>query len=124
MTSKELNIKLISLLPEMKAYYNNTVSWQDGDETGSHVVFEDAFVPYIKECAKKQDESGVVKCFEVIEKLLVLNDEYAEEVIALSVLESLLFSETLNVGSLYPYMYQETKKMFDEVREGWSRFMS
>lgn len=123
MTSKELNLKLISFLPEMKAYYNNTVSWQDGDETGSHIVFEDAFVPYIKECAKKQDAASTVKCFEVIEKLLLLNDEYTEEVIALSVLESLLFSETLSVDSLYSYMRRETKKLFNEVREGWSQFM-
>lgn len=49
MTSKELNLKLIEALPEIKDVYNEEISWQEGDETGSHVVYADVFVPLIKE---------------------------------------------------------------------------
>jgi hypothetical protein len=41
MTSKELNLFLLRLLPEIKDSYIEEVSWQDGHDTGSHVVFED-----------------------------------------------------------------------------------
>lgn len=119
MTSKELNLNLVSLLPEIGLLYEGVVSWQDGDDTGSHVVFEDAFVPYIIECVRLQNEQSLLKCFEVIERILLFNDEYAEEVIALSVLESLVFAENLETD-LSEYMGKQTKKLFDTVRSGWS----
>lgn len=83
------------------------------------LFFEDAFVPYIVECAKSRTEAGLLRCFEVIERILSSNDEYAEEVIALSVLESLAFTENLEVN-LSKYMGARTKKLFDEVCDGWS----
>lgn len=45
MTSKELNLKLIEFFPEIKDVYFEETSWQDGDETGSHVVYAEIFVP-------------------------------------------------------------------------------
>ena len=48
MTSKELNLKLIESFPEIKDVYFEETSWQDGDETGSHVVYADIFVPFYK----------------------------------------------------------------------------
>ena len=118
MTSKDLNLKLVSLMPEIKKSYNDTVSWQEGDDTGSHVVFEDAFVPYIIECVKLKDEQKLLKCFQVIEEILSFNDEYAEEVIALSVLESLVFAENLKMD-FSMFMGKRTQKLFNEVRAGW-----
>ena len=48
MTCKELNLKLIELLPEIKKMYEEETSWQEGDNTGSHIVFSDVFFPYIR----------------------------------------------------------------------------
>ncbi len=118
MTSKELNFRLISLLPEIKSMYSDTVSWQEGDDTGSHIVFEDVFVPYVIECARTRDQIRLFKCFEVIEKMLSSNDEYAEEVVAVSVLESLLFEGGL-IKELLKYMGEKTKRLLEEVRFGW-----
>ena len=47
MTSKELNLYLIKNLNEIENFYKEEVSWQEGDETGSHIVFGDVFVPFI-----------------------------------------------------------------------------
>lgn len=47
MTIKELNLFLLRLLPGIKDSYIEEVSWQDGHDTGSHVVFEDVLCPYI-----------------------------------------------------------------------------
>ena len=39
MTNKELNQFLVKTFPELKQAYDEEVSWQEGDDTGSHVVF-------------------------------------------------------------------------------------
>jgi len=119
MTSKDLNIKLVTALPEISELYNDTVSWQEGDDTGSHIVFEDVLVPYITMCFKKQNKEGLQRSFDVIEEILWCNDEYAEEVIALSVLESFLFKENIE-KEIYPFMGERTKKLFETVRRGWN----
>ena len=96
MTSKELNLKLIKAFPEIQDAYFEETSWQDGDETGSHVVYADVFVPFIKAQICSNNKQKLTKIFDFIERLLELNDEYANEVVAFSVIESLLFDEDAN----------------------------
>ena len=93
MTSKELNLKLLKLLPEIEQLYNEEVSWQEGDKTGSHTVFSDVLFPYILD--NIEDVEITKRVFDVIEKILELHDEYADEVIALSVLENLFYEQEL-----------------------------
>lgn len=114
MTSKELNLKLITLLPELEPLYRQEIEWQDGDEIGSHVVFEDILVPYILDCIRNGDEKGVRRSFGSIEALLFLKYKYAEEVIAFSVIESLIFSIDIK-EDLYSCMGNLTQKLFKEV---------
>ena len=75
MTSKELNKKIIELLPEIQERYIAETSWQDGDGTGSHIVCEDVLVPWIKKQIKEKNEKVLAKVFKVIEELLNLDDE-------------------------------------------------
>ena len=69
MTSKDLNIMLTELLPEIKASYDEEVSWQEGDETGSHVVFGDVLLPYILKSIESENTQCLIKCFKMIEKI-------------------------------------------------------
>ena len=39
MTAEKLNKTLLSLLPEIKNSYIQETEWQEGDYTGSHIVF-------------------------------------------------------------------------------------
>ena len=105
MTSKQLNQKLIELLPDIKDLYNEEVCWQEGDDTGSHVVFGDVLTKFILE---SEDADIIQKCFDVIENILDLNDTYADEVITLSVLERLLYEDT----NFEKFMKSKTKKNF------------
>ena len=91
MLSKELNLKLIEFLPEIKELYEDEVSWQEGDETGSHTVFSDVLFPYIMN--NLDDNEISKKNFEVIEKILRIHDDYADEVVTLSVLENLFYEQ-------------------------------
>lgn len=91
MTCKELNLKLIELLPEIKKMYEDETSWQEGDDTGSHIVFADVFYPYI--ICNLNDKKITKQNFDIIEKILELHDEYADEVIILSILENLFYGQ-------------------------------
>lgn len=115
MTSKELNLKLIESFPEIKDVYCEETSWQDGDETGSHVVYADVFVPFIKAQISYGQEQTVASVFHYIEKLLELNDEYANEVIALSVLESLLFDEDVDNAFFIEFAKPKTLELIQEI---------
>jgi len=59
MTNKELNLQLIKHLPEIEERYIDEISWQEQDETGSHVVFGDVLVPYILEKSAESDIKGL-----------------------------------------------------------------
>ena len=115
MTSKELNLKLIESFPEVKDVYYEETSWQDGDETGSHVVYADIFVPFIKAQISDGKEQAIAGVFHYIEKLLELNDEYANEVIALSVLESLLFDEDVDNAFFIEFAKPNPLELIQEI---------
>lgn len=112
MTSKELNLKLLEYLPEIKGKYDEEVSWQEGDDTGSHVVFGDVVFPYILE--HKKDADVKRNCFEAIEKLLKADDEYATEVVLLSLLENLICEEPEGCDWV-DLMGEKTKKLYNEL---------
>ena len=115
MTSKELNLKLIESFPEIKDVYFEETSWQDGDETGSHVVYADIFVPFLKEQIITRNEQLLFETFEYIENLLELDDDYVNEVIALSVLESLIFDEDVDNASFIQFAKPNTFELIKEI---------
>ena len=104
MTSEELNLKLRSSIPEITESYQEETSWQDGDKTGSHIIYADVFVPYIKEQILQNNEENLTKIFNFIECLLDLQDEYVDEVIALSVIESLIWDDEIKLVSFVRFL--------------------
>ncbi len=118
MTSKELNLKLIEIFPEIKDAYLEETSWQDRDETGSHIVYADVFVPYIKRQITGKKAQTLANVFNYIEELLELKDEYANDVIALSVLESLLFDEEVDNAFFIQFAKPNTLNLIEEIIQG------
>lgn len=112
MTSKELNLFLLRILPGIKESYLEEVSWQDGHDTGSHIVFEDVLCPYI--IRNTENEQELKHCFSALETILLLHDEYADEVILLSVLDDLLSEPEVITKSL-KYMGSETRRLLQEL---------
>mgnify|MGYP000014816106 FL=1 len=113
MTSKELNLKLVELLPEIKERYEDEISWQEQDDTGSHIVFGDVFFPYIIE--NLSDKKITKKNFDVVEKILELHDDYADEVISLSVLENLFYEQSA-VDSFKQFLGDLSKNIFMQFK--------
>ena len=72
----KLNLKLINEFPELKRRYLEETEWQEGDETGSHVVYGDVFTPFIEECINNREINKLIKICNFIEDLLTMNIEY------------------------------------------------
>lgn len=115
MTRRELNLLLVEAFPGLKTAYDSVVSWQDGDNTGSHVVFGDVFTPHLISILRARDSQCVVKALTFIEDVLSLEDKYADEVIAFSVLEGLYHDSSLN-EFLELHMGEKTRKIYYELR--------
>ncbi len=91
MGNKEMNLMLVNEFPELFNAYQEEVSWQEGDNTGSHVVYGDVLTPYFINCIEKQSEGKVKKILDFIEKILEIDSVYSNEVITFSVLERVKF---------------------------------
>ncbi len=91
MKEKELNSLLLEAFPDIKESFNEETSWQDGLDTGCTVTFADIFIPYIVKSALSNDEEKIRKIFEFIEKIASLKDEYVNQVILLSIFDSLFY---------------------------------
>lgn len=92
MKSKELNQMLLDEYPELKNKFEEETSWQDGIDTGSTVVYEDVFVPFMLEHISSQNNDRIERDFKFIEKLAELsNDEYVKQVILLTIFDNLKF---------------------------------
>lgn len=94
MRSAELNGMLLKSFPQLEKSYSEEVSWQEGDDTGSHVVFGDVFTPYVRDCINENKTEELNRIFSFIESVLGTGDSYADEVVSFSVIESL--SSTIN----------------------------
>ena len=111
MTSKELNMLLLKTFPGIYDTYIDETQWQDGDDTGSHIVFEDVFVPNLLKLLQENDIIAISHAFEFIEKLIDTHDDYATEVVFFSILES-LFYRCNNHNLILPYMGNKSKEFF------------
>lgn len=120
MKSKQMNQRLVNNFPELEAKYFEEVNWQEGDETGSHVVYGDVFAPYIEQMVIQQNNMELLKIFDFIENILAENDEYFEEVIMFSVLERLMSDkEIFNKCKLY--FGKRTEEQSKKIAKGYTQ---
>jgi len=115
MTAKELNLKLITAFPELKACYDEETSWQEGDDTGSHVVFGDVLKPYLLKNIYVKNTSVVGDILSFLEEILSLNDLYADEVVAFSVFEGII-DEEIDMLFIEAMLGSLSKKVWDELK--------
>lgn len=114
MEAKQLNQLLINKFPELEKEYHEEVDWQEGDETGSHVVYGDVFTPYIEKIIIQQNDTEIQRVFVFIEEILARNEKYSDEVIMFSVLEGLMLDKE---------QFQSCKKYFGKCTEKTIREM-
>lgn len=89
MTPFELNKELLEKFPEVTESFEKETSWQDGLNTGSTVVFEDVFMPYIIRCVELNLKDEIERIFEYIEECTTSSDKYKKSVIGVAIIENI-----------------------------------
>lgn len=89
MTSRELNQKLIDLFPEIKTEIETAMSWQDGLDTGSTILFEDVFVKSVVAAMHSKNIAYVDRAFAFVENMMGIDDEYASNVVKVAFIEAI-----------------------------------
>ena len=129
MTSYELNKILIDKFPNLEERYLEEVSFQDGNNTGSHIVFGDVFTPYLKKCILEANKDEYVKMLNFIEELLNMKDSYVDEVVYFSIIENIdnlleryKFIESI-LGKKSKEALKEIRKYYQEnnIYEGFKK---
>lgn len=89
MEPKELNELLLKTFPALKGPFEECVSWQDGLETGSTIVFEDVLMPYFIYCFEESLSEELKNIYEFIEQCVSSNDAYCKNVIEVAIIENI-----------------------------------
>ena len=112
MQAKELNQLLINSFPELEAKFHEEVDWQDGYETGSFVVFEDVFMPFLEANVEMNNEELIERIYSFIEALCDIDDEYVQNVLYVAILENIADYE--NSEPFAKYLKENSKKIYLE----------
>ncbi|MDR3258146.1 MAG: hypothetical protein LBT51_00840 [Fusobacteriaceae bacterium] len=116
MKSSELNKLLIERFPNLNEEYIEEIEWQEGNDTGAHVVFGDVFTPNLINSMKNNKYEEIICYFEFIEMVLDLEDPYADEVVLFSVLESIEYLVSGN-KKLFSLLGDKSKKNMVLIQE-------
>ena len=111
MKACELNKLLLDNFVELKESFEEETNWQEGLDTGSTVVFEDVFMPYVRKMMEENNIDKINDIFSFIEKIVNLNDDYATMVITVSILENITTEE--DYSPYLKYMGSNTLKCFN-----------
>jgi hypothetical protein len=114
--SSELNKLLIERFPNLNEEYIEEIEWQEGNDTGAHVVFGDVFTPNLINSMKNNKYEEIICYFEFIEMVLDLEDPYADEVVLFSVLESIEYLVSGN-KKLFSLLGDKSKKNMVLIQE-------
>ncbi len=116
MTAKSLNQRLIHSFSELQQAYTDEIAWQEGDDTGSHVVFGDVLTPYLLKSIQDGRSDIIEKVCVFLEELLQTKDEYANEVVTCSVLESIVAAD-INHGYVEPMLGEKTNEIWQMLKK-------
>lgn len=112
MQAKELNFLLLERFPELKDKFDEETSWQEGIETGSFIVFEDVFMPFLEANVELNNIEMVDRIYSFVEELSNINDEYVENILYVAILENI--SGYVNPEPFIKPLKEKSKKIFDD----------
>ena len=103
MTEHELNAILMDAFPELKEELTLYME-EDGDgmDTGCFLTHEDVLHPFIDQAFKDEDQQILKRVGAYVERLLNLNDEYAENVAIIGIVEWIALDRPA-LASLIPF---------------------
>lgn len=112
MDSKGLNSLLLEKFPELKTRFNEETEWQEGIETGSFIVFEDVFMPFLEANVEMNNTDMIERIYLFIEALCDINDEYVQNILYVAILENI--SGYTNPEPFIKPLKKKSLKIFNE----------
>lgn len=112
MTSRELNKMLLSSIPEIKKKFEDETNWQEGLDTGSFIIFEDVFIPFLESKVELNDKILIEKIYSFIENLCDIDDEYVRNVLYVAILENI--SDFENPEPYVKYLKPKSLKIYND----------
>ena len=119
MKKEHLNKLLIKKFPKLETNYIDTVSWQEGGFTGSHVVYGDVLAPYLVECITSENIQETEEIFGFIEEILLFNEEYSTNVIVCSVIEHIMHL-LMEHDYLQSRLGNISSSIFKNLKDSWN----
>ena len=119
LNAKYLNQLLIAKFPNLQKKYHDEISWQDGESTGSHIIYGDVLTPYLIERIERDDLEEIKEIFGFLEDVLLLGDKYSDEVIAFSVVESVFHLLSKN-SHLQILLGSNTRVILEELEKNFN----
>jgi hypothetical protein len=109
---------LLTEFPVLESFYIEEGNYIEGLP---HLCFEIVFVPFVKQVCTFDDGIEISKICSFMEQMSISEDEMVQEVLAVSVLESIL-SEREVVGILKRHLKTHTLELLDllEKEYGWA----
>lgn len=110
---------MLKELPELKPAYDEEMEWLE--EELPHVLFSWVFNPYlINLLTENKRADQIVTVFNFLEQMAVSPDEKVQEVLVVTVIESLVLERNI-IEIAKGYMGEQTKKfcLEVEVSQGW-----
>ena len=101
MNSKDLNTMLLEKFPELKEKFEEETNWQEGLETGSFIVFEDVFMPFLEANVEANNNEMIERIYSFIESLCDIDDEYAQNILYVAILENISSYTNSEIYSQY-----------------------
>ena len=89
MQSKELNNLLLEKFPELNEKFIEETNWQEGIETGSFIVFEDVFMPFLEVNIEMNNADIIERIYSFIESLCYIDDKYVQNVLYVAIFENI-----------------------------------
>ena len=112
MNPKELNNLLLKKFPELNSKFNEETSWQEGIETGSFIVFEDVFMPFLEVNVEMNNSDMVERIYSFIESLCDIDDEYVQNILYVAILENI--SSYANPEPFIKPLKEKSMKIYNE----------
>ena len=112
MNSKDLNSMLLEKFPELKEKFEEETNWQEGIETGSFIVFEDVFMPFLEANVEANNNEMIERIYSFIESLCDIDDEYVKNILYVAILENI--SGYTNQTMFSKFLKEKSMKIYNE----------
>lgn len=116
-----LSKELIICILELRDMYEQELEIWDGEDPGAHNIFGDILNPFLIEALYKNSDIELLKkVFVFLESMATSNDLLVQEVLGCTVLER-IGDDKIILKKAKKYMKKETKKISEEIENGWGR---